>query len=68
MTPRQKRPNFADCSIKTKIFLWELWGSYTIDDPGGIKGYMRGERPSTEAILLIGIFFNLKKALIPFQM
>ena len=37
MTLRKKRPCFADCSIKTEKFLWELWNSYTIDDPAGIK-------------------------------
>jgi len=37
MTSRIKRPQFADCSIKTKKFLWELWQNFEIDDPAGIK-------------------------------
>jgi hypothetical protein len=37
MTPRQKRPNFSDCTIKTKKFLWELWTNHEIDDPMGIR-------------------------------
>jgi len=37
MTPRQKCPNFSDCSVKTKKFLWELWTNYEIDDPAAIK-------------------------------
>ena len=37
MTLRKKRPNFADCSIKTEKLLWELCNSYTIDNPAGIK-------------------------------